>query len=34
MLVLMKQDATQEQIRDVKLKIGDLGFRAHEIPGA
>lgn len=34
MLVLMRQDATPDQVRDVKLKIGDLGFRAHEIPGA
>lgn len=34
MLVLMKQDATPDQVREVKLKIGDLGFRAHEIPGA
>ena len=34
MLVLMRQDATPDQIREVKLKIGDLGFRAHEIPGA
>jgi 3-deoxy-7-phosphoheptulonate synthase len=34
MLVLMKQDATPENIRDVKTKIGTLGYRAHEIPGA
>lgn len=34
MLVLMRQDATPDQVREVKLKIGDLGFRAHEIPGA
>ena len=34
MLVLMHQDATPDQIRDVTMKIGELGFRAHEIPGA
>ncbi len=34
MLVLMRQDATPDQVREVMLKIGDLGFRAHEIPGA
>ena len=34
MLVLMHQDATPEQIRDVTMKIGELGFLAHEIPGA
>ena len=34
MLVLMKQDATREDILKVKEKITSLGFRAHEIPGA
>jgi len=34
MLVLMKQNATQEDIFKVKQKISSLGFKAHEIPGA
>jgi 3-deoxy-7-phosphoheptulonate synthase len=34
MLVLMKQNATQEDIFKVKKKISSLGFKAHEIPGA
>lgn len=34
MLVLMKRDASPEQVRGVKTKITSLGFRAHEIPGA
>ncbi len=34
MLVLMKQNATQEDIFKVKQKISVLGFKAHEIPGA
>jgi 3-deoxy-7-phosphoheptulonate synthase len=34
MLVLMRQNATQEDIFKVKQKISSLGFKAHEIPGA
>ncbi len=34
MLVLMKQDATKEDLVRVKEKIQSMGFRAHEIPGA
>jgi len=34
MLVLMKQNATQEDIFSVKQKIASLGYKAHEIPGA
>jgi len=34
MLVLMKNNATTEDIRSVKEKIAGLGFKAHEIPGA
>jgi 3-deoxy-7-phosphoheptulonate synthase len=34
MLILMKHDATREDILRVKEKISALGFKAHEIPGA
>jgi 3-deoxy-7-phosphoheptulonate synthase len=34
MLVLMKHNATQEDIFNVKQRIVSLGFKAHEIPGA
>jgi 3-deoxy-7-phosphoheptulonate synthase len=34
MLVLMKKDATKEDLLRVREKIESLGFRAHEIPGA
>lgn len=34
MLVLMKHNATQEDIFNVKQRIISLGFKAHEIPGA
>ena len=34
MLVLMKTDATQDEIARVKEKIRSLGFAAHVIPGA
>ena len=34
MLILMKRDATKDDIFRVKEKIGAMGFRAHEIPGA
>lgn len=34
MLVVMKAQATEEQVRDVCRKIESLGFRAHPIPGA
>lgn len=34
MLILMKRDATREDIARVKGKIEALGLRAHEIPGA
>jgi 3-deoxy-7-phosphoheptulonate synthase len=34
MLVLMKQDATREDLIRVRDKIEAMGFRAHEIPGA
>jgi 3-deoxy-7-phosphoheptulonate synthase len=34
MLVLMKQNATQEDVARVKKKIAAMGFKAHEIPGA
>ncbi len=34
MLVLMKADATQDDIARVKNKIRSLGFEAHVIPGA
>ncbi len=34
MLVLMKRDARGEDILRVKEKIADMGYKAHEIPGA
>src|SRR5689334_24477067 len=34
MLVVMKAQATEEQVRAVCEKIESLGFRAHAIPGA
>jgi len=34
MLILMKTDATKEDLHRVRQKIESLGFRAHEIPGA
>jgi 3-deoxy-7-phosphoheptulonate synthase len=34
MLVLMKKNAANEDIRRVKEKIVALGYRAHEIPGS
>ncbi len=34
MLVLMKRDATAEDVRRVKEKIDALGYQAHEIPGS
>ncbi len=34
MLIIMKPDATTEEIAAVKGKIAILGFKAHEIPGA
>ncbi|HEY6952523.1 MAG TPA: 3-deoxy-7-phosphoheptulonate synthase, partial [Bacteroidota bacterium] len=34
MLVLMKHNATEEDIFKVKQKISSLGYKAHEIPGA
>jgi 3-deoxy-7-phosphoheptulonate synthase len=34
MLVLMKQNASQEDIFRVKQKISSLGYKPHEIPGA
>ncbi len=34
MLVLMKTDATQDEIARVKEKIRSMGFTAHVIPGA
>lgn len=34
MLVLMKKDATKEDLLRVREKIEAMGFRAHEIPGA
>src|SRR5689334_19740846 len=34
MLVVMKAQATEEQVREVCRKIESLGFRAHPIPGA
>src|SRR5512142_2167183 len=33
MLIVMKQDATRQEIQGVIEKIGLLGFRAHEVPG-
>lgn len=34
MLVVMKAQATEEQVRSVCQKIESLGYRAHPIPGA
>jgi len=34
MLVVMKAQATEEEIRDVCATIEQLGFRAHPLPGA
>ncbi len=34
MLVVMKAQATEEQIRAVCQKIEELGYRAHSMPGA
>src|SRR6476469_8656863 len=34
MLVVMKAQATEEQIRSVCQKIKELGYRAHSMPGA
>jgi len=34
MLVVMKAQATEEQIRSVCQKIEELGYRAHSMPGA
>src|SRR5690349_11664630 len=34
MLVVMKAQATDEQIRAVCQKIEELGYRAHSMPGA
>src|ERR1700732_5162455 len=34
MLVVMKAQATDEQIRSVCQKIEELGYRAHAMPGA
>src|SRR5580698_5929267 len=34
MLVVMKAQATEEQIRAVCQKIEELGYRAHSLPGA
>ena len=34
MLILMKRDASREEILRVKEKISSYGFKAHEIPGA
>jgi 3-deoxy-7-phosphoheptulonate synthase len=34
MLILMKNDATKEDLLRVREKIEAMGFRAHEIPGA
>jgi 3-deoxy-7-phosphoheptulonate synthase len=34
MLIVMKAQATEEQVRTVCQKIESLGFRAHSIPGA
>ncbi|MFH0992317.1 MAG: 3-deoxy-7-phosphoheptulonate synthase [bacterium] len=33
MIVLLKQDASLEQSKQIKEKIASLGFHAHEIPG-
>ncbi len=34
MLILMRSNATSEEILAVKNKVSEMGFRAHEIPGA
>ncbi|MHB1051078.1 MAG: 3-deoxy-7-phosphoheptulonate synthase [Bacteroidota bacterium] len=34
MLVLMKIDATRQEIENVKKKVSEFGFTPHEIPGA
>src|SRR5205814_5473644 len=34
MLVVMKSQATEEQVRSVCQKIEKLGYRAHPMPGA
>ena len=34
MLVVMKAQATEEQVRAVCQKIEKLGYRAHSMPGA
>ena len=34
MLVVMKAQATEEQVRAVCERVESLGFRAHAIPGA
>src|SRR5437762_10855782 len=34
MLVVMRAQATEEQLRAVCKKIEDLGYRAHAIPGS
>ncbi len=34
MLILMKREATREDILRVKEKVASLGYNAHEIPGA
>jgi 3-deoxy-7-phosphoheptulonate synthase len=34
MLVVMKAQATDEQVRDVCRKIEELGYRPHAMPGA
>lgn len=33
MLIMMKLDATRQEIENVKSKISEYGFNAHEIPG-
>ena len=34
MLIVMKANASEEQVRSVCQKIESFGFRAHSIPGA
>ncbi len=34
MLIVMKPEATAEQVEDVVRLIGELGYRAHTMPGA
>lgn len=34
MLIVMKPEATAEQVEDVVRLIGELGYRAHAMPGA